>query len=278
MEKVDVLDHGFVELVDVFGNDARVAEVARGSYGNGTKSVSTDEQLVRYLIRHEHSSPVEFCQLIFHMKMPIFVARQLVRHRTIKMNEMSLRYSVAPEEMHLPEAAQLSPQSTNNKQGRAAFASVADEWYANWAHDQIEKHNIEARATYESMLEVNISRELARSVLPLSQYTEMSVSWDLRNLLGFLKLRLHPHAQYEIRVYAQAIHQLTKAKFPVTVKAWEDYILHAKTLSVFDQELLCRFIATGNIPTPEEGDQLGMSKREYNDSVAWLSTLPSRSY
>lgn len=264
---INVLDHGEVTLVDVFGDDERIAEVARGSYRKGTKRVSTDEHLIRYLIRHQHSSPIEFGQLIFHLKMPIFVARQLVRHRTIKMNEMSLRYSEAPEEMFVPAPAFCGNQSTTNKQGRTAVDNLNE---ATITSIMINSANEEARSEYQELLGRGLSRELARTVLPVSQYTEMSISWDLRNLLGFLKLRLDSHAQYEIRVYAQAIRELAEPHFPVIFKAFDDYILNARTLSAMEQQLLAKTLNTGISATQTDATALGMSAREYKEYCDWL--------
>jgi len=272
MEKtLKVLDHGEVTLVDVFGNDTRIADVARGSYKLGTKRTSSDEQLIRYLIRHQHSSPIEFGQLIFHMKMPIFVARQLVRHRTIKMNEASLRYSEAPEEMYVPNVQQCTAQSTTNKQGRVEYTDDAV-FNATLSRDRIIESGKYLRSKYEELLSYGTAREIARIVLPLSQYTEMSVSWDLRNLLGFLKLRQDPHAQWEIRVYANAIHDLARPYFPIVFAAYDDYIRNARTLSSLEQRLL--FSMTDiqhDTPSESYATQLGMSKREYTEFYDWLT-------
>ncbi len=274
MEKtVKVLDHGEVTLVDWFGSDERIADVARGSYKNGTTRVSTDEQLIRYLVRNQHNSPLEFVQVIFHMKMPIFVARQLVRHRTIKMNEASLRYSEAPDEMYVPEGSQCGPQSTSNKQGRASADSINEAIIASISRSHIKDASINARNSYKLILGNNTSREISRIVLPVSQYTEMSVSWDLRNLLGFLKLRQDSHAQWEIRVYADAIYKLIEPLFPITVAAYNDYIRNARTLSSMEQKLLFSLadIQT-DIPSESYATDLGMSKREYTEFCDWLNS------
>lgn len=274
-EVVDTINYdkgyGSVTLVDTFGDDNRIANVARGSYKKGTKQISNDEQLLRYLIRHEHSSPVEFGQLIFHVKIPIFVARQLVRHRTIKMNETSLRYSEAEDRFYVPEIDQFGPQSKDNKQGRS---KLADSSIAEYAKEIYYKTVTNCFDAYQKMINRNISREIARCVLPVSLYTDISISWDLRNFLGFCKLRLDPHAQYEIRIFAQALYDLAKPKFPIIFKAWEDYIRDAHTLSVLDQKLLMTITNIHTeIPTEENALAIGMSKREYTEFCAWLTVL-----
>ncbi len=228
-QRLDVLDHGFVRLVDYLGGDARVVQSARVSYGEGTKTVREDRALIDYLLRHRHTSPFEQVIFTFHVKMPIFVARQWIRHRTARVNEISGRYSVMRDEFYLPRADEVRFQSTHNRQG-SAQAEVPD---------ALRERVIEAlRAgqegtygTYEGLLEDGIARELARINLPLSLYTEMYWQIDLNNLFHFLRLRLDWHAQYEIRAYGDAIARCVQAVAPLAFEAFEEHVLHAETLS-----------------------------------------------
>lgn len=208
-----VLDKGFVRLIDYMGNEAAIVQAARVSYGIGTKSVREDEGLIRYLWTHEHTSPFEMCEIKLHCKMPIFVARQWVRHRTASINEYSLRYSEAIEEFYLPET--FHSQDQKNKQGSAA---PVDEHCNLAAQEHFKRHCRESFARYRTALDNGISREEARMILPLSTYTMWYWKIDLHNLLHFLKLRLDPHAQWEIREYGAAIGHLVHLWLP-TVSA-----------------------------------------------------------
>jgi len=225
---IKVLDKGFVSLVDYMGNDDAIVQAARVSYGEGTKTKREDRGLIRYLLRNEHMSPFEMVEFKFHMKMPLFVARQLVRHRTASMNEISGRYSILKDEAYVPENEQIKTQSTNNKQGRGESlrSGLAEQIKNDFIFEQDTSFN-----NYNNYILDNVARELARINLPLSTYTEMYWKMDLRNLMNFLKLRLDSHAQYEIRVYAEAIFTLIEDIMPVTMEAFKDYVLESKIFS-----------------------------------------------
>lgn len=228
-KEIRVLDKGFVRLVDYLGGDARIVQAARVSYGAGTKTVREDRGLIHYLVRNEHTSPFEQVILTFHCKMPIFVARQWVRHRTARLNEISGRYSVMQDEFYLPEPEQVRLQSQVNKQGRAEETvdlAIAQEMIERLAEDQ---RNLYRR--YEEILEQGVARELARINLPLSLYTEWYWQIDLHNLFHFLRLRLDQHAQYEIRKYAEAIAVCAKAVAPMAYEAFEEHILKSVRFS-----------------------------------------------
>ncbi|MEN6371633.1 MAG: FAD-dependent thymidylate synthase [Armatimonadota bacterium] len=222
-----VLNHGFVRLVDYMGGDARIVQSARVSYGAGTKTVRDDTRLINYLMRNDHSSPFEQVVFTFHIKMPIFVARQWVRHRTARMNEISGRYSVMTDECYLPERMPL--QRTDNKQG-SSEESLAPDMSKEYL-DLMEEDQKKVYEHYQSMIEKGVSREIARINLPLSLYTEVYWQMDLRNLFHFLKLRLDDHAQYEIRCYAEVIAEMVKKVAPIAWSAFEEYVLYAKTFS-----------------------------------------------
>ncbi len=227
--EIPVLDKGFVRLVDYLGGDARIVQSARVSYGAGTKTVREDKGLINYLMRNDHTSPFEQVSLTFHCKMPIFVARQWVRHRTARLNEISGRYSVMRDEFYLPEASQIRKQSKNNKQGRSDETLSPQD--AKQLLDQLEAEQTSIYENYEEMLESGLARELARMNLPLSLYTEWYWQIDLHNLFHFLRLRLDAHAQYEIRVYAEALAKCAQAVAPFAYEAFEEHSLHAVKLS-----------------------------------------------
>lgn len=273
MEKVTkyVLDHGVVTLIDVFGSDERILEAARVSYRKGTKQTSTDEQLLRYLLRKHHASPFEMCEVIFYLKLPIFVARQLVRHRTASLNEVSGRYSELPNEMYLPTTSELGPQSTNNKQGRGEVLTTEDGTNAFLAQGDIDDTNAGAYKAYEKFLKMGISKEISRIVLPVATYTEMYWKMDLRNFMGFLKLRLDPHAQYEIRVFAEAMYELISPHFPMTVRAFNDYILNAKTFSTMELEILGKYLNYEEIS--QSAKPSSMSAREWTEFLTTIQQL-----
>lgn len=223
-----VLDHGHVRLVDVMGDDAAIVQAARVSYGQGTKAVSEDRSLVRYLMRHKHMSPFEMCEIKLHIKLPIFVARQWIRHRTASVNELSGRYSIITDDYYMPEWRQVCAQAKDNKQGRG---EALDEEAASDALVNMANAGEEAFCQYEGLIKMGVARETARIVLPLSTYTEWYWKVDLRNLLGFLKQRLDSHAQYEIRVFAEIIAEIVKDWCPVAWEAFVDYDLEAVTFS-----------------------------------------------
>lgn len=221
-QEIKVLDKGFVRLVDYMGGDERIVQSARVSYGAGTKSFRQDRGLIHYLIRNQHTSPFEQVQLTFHTKMPIFVARQWVRHRTARLNEISGRYSVMRDEFYLPSPETVCTQSENNKQGRGQ-ALPADE--ANAIIESMAAAQMRLYSDYEQYLEQGVARELARANLPVSLYTEWYWQIDLHNLFHFLHLRMDAHAQYEIRVYAEAMAKCAKAVAPLAYEAFEEHIL-----------------------------------------------------
>lgn len=268
-----ILDHGKVVLLDVFGSDTTILDAARVSYSSNKHKAHTPKEnrgLMRYLVRHKHTSPLEMAVVKFYLKMPIFVARQLVRHRTASLNEVSGRYSELPDELYVPDVDQCGPQSPTNNQGRAP---VVNEINATQARHAIANANREAANTYDSLLTIrNISREMARSVLPLSTYTEMHWQCNLHNFFHFCQLRMDSHAQYEIRVMATAMYELTVPYFPLACEAWEDYILCAHTFSRHDTEMLRR-VLRGEIPTLNDAVAIGQSAREYNEFMSWVESI-----
>lgn len=232
-----VLDKGFVRLIDYLGGDARIVAAARVSYGDGTKSFREDKTLINYLMKNSHTSPFEQVILTFHAKIPIFVARQWVRHRTARLNEISARYSVMPDEFYLPAPEQIRKQSKRNKQGRAR-EEVPPESQRR-VLDLIKKDQEKIYGSYRSMMdEDDIARELARINLPLSLYTQWYWQIDLHNLFHFLRLRLDPHAQYEIRQYAEVMAKMAKAVAPIAYDAFEEHVLHSVRLSKTEKEKL----------------------------------------
>ena len=221
-KKFKVLDKGFVRLVDYLGNDSRIVSAARVSYGKGTKTFREDKGLINYLLRNDHTSPFEQIVMTFHVKLPIFVARQWIRHRTARVNEISGRYSVMKNEFYLPSTADIAFQSDDNKQGRATTAVPPK--VQKQVQGILEKYQNELYEKYEEMLEYNIARELARINLPLSLYTEWYWQIDLHNLFHFLALRLDPHAQMEIRAYAEVINKIARYVCPIAFDAFDEHI------------------------------------------------------
>ena len=234
-----VLDKGFVRLIDYLGSDARIVQAARVSYGEGTKTIREDKSLIDYLLRNDHTSPFEMVSLTFHCKMPIFVARQWIRHRTAKVNEISGRYSIMKEEFYVPEAEQICLQSQRNKQGRG---EPADEYLQKLFYEELQSVQQTSAKAYRRLFEAGIARELARIVLPLNLYTEWYWTMDLHNLLRFIKLRLHPHAQWEIRQYAQVIFDLTRKVAPLTCEAFEEHWQEGVKLSRSEVQALRPFL------------------------------------
>mgnify|MGYP005844166771 CR=1 FL=1 len=228
-EEFPVHTHGFVRLVDYLGGDERVVQAARVSYGKGTKTVREDATLIDYLLRNEHTSPFEQVVLTFHIKLPIFVARQWIRHRTARLNEISGRYSVLKDEFWLPSLDAVAKQSKNNKQGRTDEPFDADT--AQHIITMLDAEQKHAYEQYSQLLDMEVARELARVNLPLSTYTEWYWQIDLHNLLRFLMLRLDKHAQREIREYAEVIHEITKKVAPLTCASFENHILNGIRLS-----------------------------------------------
>ena len=275
---VPVLDHGFVGLVDYMGSDDAIVQAARVSYGKGTKSVNTDRGLIRYLMRHEHTTPFEMCEVKFHIKLPIFVMRQLVRHRTASLNEYSARYSVITDEFYIPPKDQLKEQSTNNKQGRDAELGDEEKAYIVESMENLWNYNYN---TYEYYIHnYNLARESARAVLPVGGYTECYWKANLKNFLHMARLRMDPHAQWEIREYANALYKLVKPLFPAACEAFEDYQVEAVKVSGPEVPLLRRLISRNtwlDLLEDYRGDEnlakhFNMSPRELEDfKKKWIS-------
>ncbi len=240
-QEIKVLDKGFVRLVDYMGGDQRIVQAARVSYGEGTKSFREDRGLIHYLMRHAHTSPFEQVILTFHARMPIFIARQWVRHRTARLNEISGRYSVMRDDFYVPEPEQVRMQSQVNRQGRdeaAVGPELAREVIETLKGDQAQVYR-----NYESMIGAGIAREIARINLPLSLYTEWYWQIDLHNLFHFIRLRLDEHAQYEIRVYAEALARCARAVAPLAWEAFEEYAMGAVTFSQSERAALREMLA-----------------------------------
>ncbi len=218
---IPVLNAGFVGLVDHMGDDSSIVQAARVSYGKGTKKVSEDRGLIRYLVRHSHTTPLEMVEFKFHCKMPIFVARQWIRHRTASVNEYSGRYSEMSEDMFVPELETIKPQSDSNKQGRAGEYTENESWFIQ---NEIITENNQDQTAYKRLMNRSLAKEMARGVLSVNNYTEWYWKIDLHNLFHFMKLRLDAHAQYEIRVFAEAMYSLIKPIVPIACEAFEDYI------------------------------------------------------
>ncbi|OQX95902.1 thymidylate synthase (FAD) [candidate division KSB1 bacterium 4572_119] len=266
------LNHGFVRLIDYMGSDEAIVQAARVSYGKGTKQVSQDRGLIRYLMRHHHTSPFEMVEFKFHCKLPIFVARQWIRHRTASVNEYSLRYSEAVKEFYIPDSDVIRLQSQTNRQGRSED-SVPPEKQKK-VLQILEKHNQQAWSDYQEMEQSGLARELARIHLPVSLYTEWYWKIDLHNLMHFLRLRLDPTAQYEIRVYADIIAEITKAAVPISWEAFEDYILFSKTFSKLEFEVLKKALEKlEEQPDWQKlGEEAGLSKRESTEFIDKLKS------
>lgn len=261
----EVLDHGLVRVIDYMGDDNAITQAARVSYGRGTKSVSNDEGLIRYLMRHWHSTPFEMCEVKFHVKLPVFVARQWIRHRTANVNEYSARYSILDREFYIPAPEHLAAQSTVNNQGRGAILQGEE---AAKVLDLLRDDAMRSYDHYEQMLsqdgQQGLARELARMNLPANVYTQWYWKVDLHNLFHFLRLRADPHAQYEIRAYAEAMCQIVKDWVPLAYGAFEDYRLGGVQMSAKGVEVLKRRLA-GETVTAENS---GMSKGEWREFEA----------
>jgi len=257
-----VLDHGFVRVVDYMGDDAAICQAARVSYGRGTKSVSNDTGLIRYLMRHWHSTPFEMCEVKFHVKLPVFVARQWIRHRTANVNEYSARYSILDREFYIPRAQDLAAQSTTNNQGRGEVLTGEE---AERVLRILKDDAGRAYDHYEQMIgqegQAGLARELARMNLPANIYTQWYWKVDLHNLFHFLRLRADAHAQYEIRVYAEAICEMVKDWVPAAYAAFEDYRMGGANLSAAALDCIRRMLK-GEEVTQETS---GMSKGEWRE-------------
>ena len=234
-DAIKCLDKGFVRLVDSMGGDNAIVQAARVSYGKGTSKVSQDRGLIRYLMRHRHTTPFEMVEFKFHCKMPIFVARQWVRHRTANINEYSLRYSEARDEFYYPSLENIQLQSALNKQGRMGDVPNETKKKAQDYFKEISKRSFEM---YSELNEAGIARELARALLPVNLYTEWYWKNDLHNLLHFVGLRSDDHAQYEIRVFSDAMAQFIKDTSPLAWEAYDDYVIKGMRFSKIEQEIL----------------------------------------
>jgi thymidylate synthase (FAD) len=246
-QEITVLDKGFIRLVDYLGGDQRIVQSARVSYGSGTKSFRQDRALIHYLLRNWHTSPFEQVVLTFHCKMPIFVARQWVRHRTARLNEISGRYSVMKDEFYVPAPDMVCCQSESNKQGRGDILPLDE---AMEVIRLMEEEQRGVYANYKKLLDMGVARELARANLPLSLYTEWYWQIDLHNLLHFLRLRLDPHAQYEIRAFAEAMGRCAQAVAPLAYEAFEEHIRGSVTFSKAECEALAALLE-GKAPSLE---------------------------
>jgi thymidylate synthase (FAD) len=274
-QAVPLLDHGFVRVVDYMGDDAAIVQAARVSYGRGTRKVSDDRGLIRYLMRHYHSTPFEMCEIKFHVKLPIFVARQWIRHRTANVNEYSARYSVLDREFYIPAPKQLAAQSLSNRQGRGDVLSGdeadvvlrllkddAERTYRDYAWMLNEGENGEPADPERQ----GLARELARINLTLGTYTQWYWKTDLHNLMNFLRLRADGHAQYEIRVYADAMIAMLDAWTPLAAEAFREYRLGAAQLSATGLQVVRRMLAGETVDAAGSG----LSKREFGELMALL--------
>lgn len=251
-----VLDHGFVRLIDYYGDDSRIVSSARVSY-SGTKQLRGDVTLIDYLLRNEHTSPFEQVVFTFHLKMPIFVARQWVRHRTGRMNEISGRYSVMKEEFYTPSRDEFCLQSEDNRQGRGEV--IGDDEYkeATKAFEDAYKASYQ---NYQKLLELGVAKEIARSVLPLGLYTEFYWQMDLHNLLHFLKLRLDGHAQLEIRHYAEVIYEIVKVVCPLTIKAFEKHMIKSKKFTEDEVKAIKETVDVDSLPLDDRSKRIFLEK------------------
>jgi thymidylate synthase (FAD) len=274
-QPLSVLDHGFVRVIDYMGDDGAIVQAARVSYGRGTRQVSEDRGLINYLMRHRHSTPFEMCEIKYHVKLPIFVARQWIRHRTANVNEYSARYSILDNEFYLPAPEQLAVQSAANRQGRG---EVLDAAAATRVLDLLREDAVRAYRDYLELLNERpeggvadpardgLARELARMNLSLNFYTQWYWKIDLQNLLHFLSLRADPHAQHEIRVYAEAMLGTVQRWVPLAYEAFLQHRLHAVTLSAAAWAAVRRMLA-GESVTAETS---GLGKREWRELTAAL--------
>ena len=269
-EAIPVLDHGFIRVIDYMGDDSSIVQAARVSYGKGTKKVSTDSGLIKYLMRHWHSTPFEMCEIKYHVKLPIFIARQWIRHRTANVNEYSARYSILDKEFYLPEPNHLAAQSKNNRQGRG---DILQGEQAKKVLDLLKGDAERTYDNYENMLnerydgsvidesQNGLARELARMNLTLGTYTQWYWKTDLLNLMNFLRLRADHHAQYEIRAYADVMLDTLKRWVPITYEAFLDYRVGGTEVSSKGKKVLKKLIS-GDVIDLESS---GLSKREWNE-------------
>ena len=274
-DAISVLDHGFDRVIDYKGDDTSIVQAARVSYGKGTKKVSTDAGLIKYLMRHWHSTPFEMCEIKYHVKLPIFIARQWIRHRTANVNEYSARYSILDKEFYLPAVENLAAQSQSNRQGRGDVLS-GDQ--AKKVLDLLKKDAEQTYDNYETMLnerydgsvidekQVGLARELARMNLTLNTYTQWYWKTDLLNLMNFLRLRADHHAQFEIRAYADAMLDTVKRWVPITYEAFLDYRVGGTEVSSKGKKIIQKLISGEKV----DAEKSGLSKREWNELMSAL--------
>jgi thymidylate synthase (FAD) len=274
-QPIPVLDHGFVRVIDYMGDDAAIVQAARVSYGKGTKQTQGDTGLIHYLLRHRHTTPFEMCEIKYHVKLPIFVARQWIRHRTANVNEYSARYSILDKEFYIPAPEHLAAQSAANRQGRGETLEGAA---AERVLELLKTDSDQTYSHYQEMLNerpdgsvveegrAGLARELARMNLPLNIYTQWYWKCDLHNLMHFLSLRADPHAQYEIRAYADVMLETVRRWVPATFEAFENYVMEGAHLSGSGLAVVRRLLA-GETVTQE---QSGLSKREWRELMATL--------
>ncbi|MEM7120891.1 MAG: FAD-dependent thymidylate synthase [Pseudomonadota bacterium] len=271
-QPIGVLDHGFVRVVDYMGDDAAIVQAARVSYGRGTKSVRNDAGLIGYLMRHRHSTPFEMCEIKYHVKLPVFVARQWIRHRTANVNEYSARYSILDREFYIPAPEHLAAQSESNRQGRG---DVLEGDEAAWVLDTLKQDAAQAYDHYETMLnegegadpdKQGLARELARMNLPLNIYTQWYWKVDLHNLFHFLALRADPHAQYEIRVFAEAMLETVKRWVPLAYDAFVENRLNGAQFTAGQIDVVKRMLRGEKV----DQESSGLSKRVWNELAAVL--------
>ncbi|AWD33440.1 Thymidylate synthase ThyX [Candidatus Fokinia solitaria] len=255
-QRFDVLDKGFIRVIDYMGDDSAVVQAARVSYGKGTKKVLEDRGLIRYLMRNRHTTPFEMCEIKLHIKLPIFIARQWMRHRTGSFNEYSARYSILDSDMYTPDDSTPCLQSSSNKQGRD---TTVDTTLGKQISSSIQKNNETAYLLYEELLANGVAKEIARIVLPLNCYTQFYWKVNLNNLMHFIKLRLDRHAQYEIRQYAKILYDILKIWVPTSLEAFNDYLLNGMYLSEKVMTILKRKIKGENI----QYEDSGLSKQEW---------------
>ncbi|MDG7052304.1 MAG: FAD-dependent thymidylate synthase [Wolbachia endosymbiont of Alcedoecus sp.] len=266
-EEHKVLDHGFIRVVDYMGSDSAIVQAARVSYGKGTKQISQDEALIKYLMRHHHTTPFEMCEIKFHVKLPIFVARQWIRHRTANVNEYSARYSILDNEFYIPRPEQVAKQSDNNKQGSG---EAFDSHTSKEIIDSLTNDSNLVYSHYERFIQQGLAREIARTNLMLNYYTQFYWKIDLHNLLHFLKLRADKHAQYEIRVYAEVMLDIIKKWVPMAYSAFVEYCLESVCISRTGLEVVRKLIKGENV-TREESR---IGKREWDELMLILDKKP----
>ncbi|UWI83228.1 FAD-dependent thymidylate synthase [Wolbachia endosymbiont of Howardula sp.] len=262
-QKNQVLDHGFIRVIDYMGSDSAIVQAARVSYGTGTKSINQDEELIKYLMRHCHTTPFEMCEIKFHVKLPIFVARQWIRHRTANINEYSARYSILDNEFYIPNPENIAKQSDHNKQSRCETFNIEA---SQKIIDSLKKDTHLMYTHYDKFIRQGVAREIARINLTLNYYTQFYWKIDLHNLLHFLRLRAHPLAQYEMRVYAEVMIDIIKKWVPCAYNAFSEYCLDSVCISRRGLEIIRKLIKGEKI-TKEKS---GLGTREWNELMSIL--------